>query len=109
MASLLVLLNSYLALWSQLRISYKLEKHHYKFRKRGLKLYTETGYITPTPPFDFAKSLHFLGHFAPMQHEQTLSAHTLTKAIYVEGQIVVFQISSAGSVEAPKLAYTLFS
>jgi len=72
-------------------------------------MYTETGYITPTPPFDFAKSLHFLGHFAPMQREQTLSAHTLSKAIYVEGQIIVFQITSSGSIEAPQLAYTLFS
>jgi DNA-3-methyladenine glycosylase II len=72
-------------------------------------LYTETGYISPKPPFDFAKSLHFLGHFAPMQREQTLSAHKLSKAIYIEGQIIVFQITSSGSIEAPQLAYTLFS
>ena len=72
-------------------------------------MYTETGHITPTPPFDFAKSLHFLGHFPPMQHEQTLSAHTLTKAIFVEGQIIVFQLTSTGTIEAPQLEYTLFS
>jgi len=72
-------------------------------------MYTETGHITPTPPFDFAKSLHFLGHFAPMQHEQTLSAHTLGKAIYVEGQIIVFQLTSSGIIEEPQLEYTLYS
>ena len=48
-------------------------------------MYIETGHVTPTPPFDFAKSLHFLRYFAPMQREQTLSAHNLTKAIYIEG------------------------
>lgn len=44
-----------------------------------------------------------------MQHEQTLSAHTLTKAIYVEGQIIVFQLTSISTVESPQLEYTLFS
>jgi len=72
-------------------------------------LHTETGHIIPTPPFDFAKSLHFLGHFTPMQREQTLSAHTLTKAIYAEGQIIVFQLTSTGTIEAPQLEYALFS
>src|SRR5436305_7708133 len=72
-------------------------------------LYTETQYLTPTPPFDFAKSLNFLGSFAPMQDEQTLAASTLTKAVYVEGQIVAFQLTSVGNIEEPKLEYTLFS
>jgi DNA-3-methyladenine glycosylase II len=72
-------------------------------------LYTETEYLTPTPPFDFAKSLDFLGSFAPMQGEQTLAASTLTKAVSVEGQIVAFQLTSVGSIEEPKLEYTLFS
>src|SRR5947209_8287642 len=72
-------------------------------------LYTETDYLTPTPPFDFAQSLNFLGSFAPMQGEQTLSASTLTKAVSVEGQTVAFQLASVGSIEEPKLEYTLFS
>src|SRR5437899_3339756 len=71
--------------------------------------YTETGHLTPTPPFDFAKSLNFLGSFAPLQGEQTLVASTLTKAVYVEEQIVAFQLTSVGNVEAPELEYTLFS
>ncbi len=72
-------------------------------------LYTETDYLTPTPPFDFAKSLNFLGSFAPMQGEQTLVASILTKAVSLEGQIVAFQLASVGSIEEPKLEYTLFS
>ena len=72
-------------------------------------LHTKTGYLTPTPPFDFARSLEFLGSFAPMQDEQTIAARALTKATYVEGQITGFQLTSTGIVDAPKLEYTLFS
>ncbi len=71
--------------------------------------HTETGYLTPTPPFDFGRSLDFLGFFPPMQGEQTVASRTLTKAVYVEGQITGFQLSSTGTIDAPKLEYTLFS
>jgi len=47
-------------------------------------LHTETGYLTPTPPFDFARSLEFLGFFTPMQGEQTIASNVLTKAMYIE-------------------------
>ena len=72
-------------------------------------LYSETGYLTPTPPFDFARSLEFLGFFTPMQGEQTIASRKLTKAVSVEGQIVAFQLTSTGTVDAPQLEYTLFS
>src|SRR5437764_13491927 len=72
-------------------------------------LYTAAGYLTPTPPFDFARSLEFLGFFTPMQGEQTIASNVLTKAMYVEGQIVAFQLTSTGTVDAPRLEYTLFS
>ncbi|MBV9705798.1 MAG: DNA-3-methyladenine glycosylase 2 family protein [Chloroflexi bacterium] len=72
-------------------------------------LYTEQGYLTAVPPFDFSKSLDFLGHFAPMKTEQVIAASNLTKAVYVEGQLVAFQLTSTGTVEEPKLAYTLYS
>jgi len=72
-------------------------------------LHTETGYLTPTPPFDFARSLEFLGFFTPMQGEQTIASNVLTKAMYIEGQIVAFQLTSTGTVDAPQLEYTLFS
>ena len=72
-------------------------------------MYTETGTLIPTPPFDFDKSLNFLGVFMPTKQEQTISSHTLTKAISVEGQTIVFQLISIGTTEDPQLEYTLFS
>jgi DNA-3-methyladenine glycosylase II len=74
-----------------------------------MALYATTGTLTPTPPFDFEKSLDFLGFFAPMEGEQALAGRALSKAVLLEGQIVVFQVAASGSVEAPRLDYTLRS
>ena len=68
-----------------------------------------SGLLNPIPPFDLAQSLNFLGLFPPTQHEQSLSEQPLTKAICLQGQVIAFQVKSVGSVEAPQLAYTLFS
>src|SRR3954454_410016 len=67
------------------------------------------GTIEATPPFDFARSLAFLGHFPPTRDEQALSPGALTKAVIVEGRPVVFRVEANGTVEAPRLAYTLFA
>jgi len=72
-------------------------------------MYTATGHLIPTPPFDFSQSLDFLGAFAPTRSEQTLAEHTLAKAIGIAGQAVVFQLTSVGDVKTPRLDYTLFS
>src|SRR5712692_2334353 len=72
-------------------------------------MYKETGTLTPTPPFDFSKSLQFLGIFGPTKNEQTVSTHSLTKAISIDGQTVVFQLTSIGTTEKPGLEYSLFS
>lgn len=72
-------------------------------------MYQETGTLTPTPPFNFDKSLQFLGIFEPTKHEQTIASHSLTKAIRIDGQTVVFQLTSTGTTEEPRLEYTLFS
>ena len=73
-------------------------------------MYTQTGYITSTAPFDFAKSLDFLGFFAPTEGEQEVVAgQTLTKAVYVAGQLVAFRLTALGTVDKPRLDYTLFS
>ena len=74
-----------------------------------MTLYTATGSLVPTPPFDFDKSLDFLGFFAPMEGEQTLAARTLAKAVLIHGQIIVFEIAVSGSIEQPHLDYTLHS
>jgi DNA-3-methyladenine glycosylase II len=72
-------------------------------------MYTKVGTLNPTPPFDFDKSLNFLGVFMPTKQEQTISSHTLTKAISIDGQTFVFQLISIGTTEVPQLEYTLFS
>jgi DNA-3-methyladenine glycosylase II len=72
-------------------------------------MYQATGKLAPTSPFDFDRSLNFLGVFMPTKHEQTTSLHTLIKAISIDGQTVVFQLASNGTIEKPRLEYTLFS
>lgn len=72
-------------------------------------MYEETGKLIPTPPFDFDKSLQFLGIFGPTKNEQTVSPGSLIKAISIDGQTVVFQLASSGTIEKPRLEYTLFS
>ena len=72
-------------------------------------MYTDTGYITPTAPYDFTKSLNFLGFFPATQGEQAITEQTLTKAVYVDGQLIAFRVASTGTIEKPQLAYTLFS
>ena len=71
--------------------------------------YSEEGSLRPTPPFDFAKSLDFLGMFPPMQAEQAVSEVSLTKAIHVGGRTIVFRIKPTGTTKMPALRYTLFS
>src|SRR5690349_11625917 len=74
-----------------------------------MQLYTETGTLTPSAPFDFDQSLDFLGEFSPTRGEQALTARTLTKAVSIGGQPVVFRVTDSGTVEEPQLAYTLFA
>jgi len=74
-----------------------------------LKLYSQSGVLQPVPPFDFSKSLDFLGIFAPMQDEQIISEGSLTKAISIDGKAIVFRIVSSGTIGDPQLTYRLFS
>jgi len=72
-------------------------------------MYTDTGYITPIAPYGFTKSLNFLDFFSAMQGEQAIAEHALTKAVYVDGQLIAFRVASTGTTDEPQLAYTLFS
>jgi DNA-3-methyladenine glycosylase II len=72
-------------------------------------LHTVTGTLEPRAPFDFAKTLSFLKAFSPTAGEQTLAETTITKAVTLHGQAVAFELRSVGSIEQPRLAYTLFS
>ena len=72
-------------------------------------LYSEEGSLRPTPPFDFAKSLDFLGIFPPMREDQTVSELSMTKAVRVGGRAIVFQLKPTGTIKMPGLKYTLFA
>ena len=69
--------------------------------------YLTSGTLTPKAPFDYAKSIAFINGFGPMAGEQTMAGLALTKAVFVDGQVVVFDIAPAGDVEQPRLSYTL--
>jgi DNA-3-methyladenine glycosylase II len=70
-------------------------------------VFSTSGTLTATPPFDFDKSLHFINRFGPMAGEQAVSGRALTKAVFVGGQVIVFQVESTGTVEQPQLTYKL--
>jgi DNA-3-methyladenine glycosylase II len=65
--------------------------------------------LSPTPPFDFDRSLEFLGAFQPTAGEQSLAERALAKAVLIDGQTIVFRVTSSGKLEAPQVNYTLFS
>jgi DNA-3-methyladenine glycosylase II len=70
---------------------------------------TEEGFLTPKSPFDFSKSLDFLGEFTPMREEHLIDEQSLTRAVSFGGQTVVFKIRSIGLIKNPRLKYTLYS
>src|SRR5215218_3868564 len=72
-----------------------------------MQLTTETHPLIPVPPFDFDQSLDFLDEFSPMQGEQTLAGRTLTKAVSICGQPLVFRVAAGRTVDEPQLAVTL--
>jgi DNA-3-methyladenine glycosylase II len=61
------------------------------------------------PPFDFTKSLDFLGFFPPTEGDQNTDRGHLTKATTLGAQVIVFGVVSTGEVEAPVLACQLHS
>lgn len=72
-------------------------------------LFTETGVLGATAPFDFEKSLTFIGDFLPTHGEQTMIDGVFTKAILINGYTVAFRLTSRGTIDAPQIGYTLFS
>jgi DNA-3-methyladenine glycosylase II len=70
-------------------------------------MHQHTGTLSPTPPFDLAQTLAFLTGFPPLRGEQTIAPAALTKAIMVNGQPLGFQITAAGTIEEPRVNYTL--
>lgn len=70
-------------------------------------LYTYQGRLAVTPPFDFTKSLQFLGLFAPTQYEQTAAGRVLTKALRLNEHTLVFEVMADGSGDESQMSYTL--
>jgi DNA-3-methyladenine glycosylase II len=70
---------------------------------------SEEGFLNPKSPFDFSKSLEFLGEFTPMREEHLIDEQSLTRAVSFGGQTVVFKIRSTGLIKNPRLKYTLYS
>lgn len=70
-------------------------------------MHHHTGTLIPTPPFDLAQTLAFLNDFPPLRGEQTIAPEALTKAIIVNGQPLGVQVAAAGTIEEPRLTYTL--
>jgi DNA-3-methyladenine glycosylase II len=74
-----------------------------------MALKTTRGRLMPTPPFDFDKALRFLETLIPMRGEQTTAGGALIKAIALGGKTVVFRVNSTGTVDTPRLEYTLYA
>jgi len=67
------------------------------------------GALIPRAPFDFAQTLAFMRLFTPMAGEQRVTEGALTKAVALAGRAVVCHVWSEGTVEQPRLGYTLTS
>jgi DNA-3-methyladenine glycosylase II len=77
--------------------------------RTALGVSSEEGFLSPKSPFDFSKSLDFLGEFTPMRDDHLIDEQSLTRAVSFGGQTVVFRIRSTGLVKNPRLKYTLYS
>jgi DNA-3-methyladenine glycosylase II len=84
-------------------------KHETMDSKEAACLHTQTGYLTPTAPFDFTRSLEVFKTFSPFQEECHVGDQALTMAINACDQIIVFRLISQGTTDTPELAYTLYS
>ncbi|QBD79626.1 DNA-3-methyladenine glycosylase 2 family protein [Ktedonosporobacter rubrisoli] len=73
------------------------------------QLSTVSGELFPQEPFDFNKTLAFLQAFPPTAGEQALAPATLTKAVSIHGRAVAFKIQATGTIEEPRLTYTLYT
>jgi DNA-3-methyladenine glycosylase II len=72
-------------------------------------LHQITGTLTPQAPFDFVKTLAFLGDFTPTAGEQTVATDAVTKAVTLHGHAIAFNVRDIGTLEEPRVAYTLYS
>lgn len=67
------------------------------------------GALTAAPPFDFKKSLDFIENFPITHGEQFVADGVLTRVMQLDGQMLVYRLTSSGSVTHPTLDYSLHS
>lgn len=72
------------------------------------------GELTATPPFDFTRSLAFLGEFTPAFGDDAIAERSVTRAASIAAGErspvpLAFRVVNRGTVEAPRLGYTLFA
>ncbi len=77
--------------------------------KSSSNLSLEEGFLSPRPPFDFSKTLDFLSAFTPMRDDHKIQELSLTRAVCIGGQTIIFTIRSTGFIKNPRLKYTLYS
>ena len=72
-------------------------------------MHSTTGTLTPIPPFDYEKTLAFLGSFSIAMNDQVVEPNVLNKALALNGNAIVFRLHARGTVDEPLLDYTLYS
>jgi len=60
-------------------------------------MYEESGWLPAIQPFDLRTSIRFLRGFGACKGDQLLTDDSLTMAIAIDGQAVVFEVTPAGS------------
>src|SRR5688572_23464158 len=68
-----------------------------------------TAELSPVPPFDFARTLAFHRQFAAPGREADFESDALTRAVRMQGQTIVFRVTSSGSIEVPRLPVRFYS
>jgi len=69
-------------------------------------LFSQSGNLYPTPPFDMRQSMAYLGF--PV-NEPPSERKALMKALSINQQAILFQVSAVGTIEEPLLSYILHS
>lgn len=72
-------------------------------------MYNTSGTLKATRPFDLAKSIMFLEKFGPMRGEQELRGGTITKALMVNGQTMLFSVKQSSGLDDPRVEFKLRS
>ena len=73
-------------------------------------MHSKTGTLQAVEPFEFRRSLDFMKGFGPTGGPQGVDGGSLTKAIMVEGQVIVLRVTKKEGDDHPtELGYTLFS